>query len=641
MIEKMKYVNIMGHINDFDRVVEQYIGKYDIHLENAVKELSDTMGVFPFATANPYAAIYKEAERLHDALGIKDGFFYKMDKENALSILQMASEFFQNKDVELAALEERRNLLNDFALKVEPFTGLEFDVEALEQFEFIKLRFGRMPYGSYKQFETFLHSNPNILFVDAKRTEYVYGMYFVPAESSDRADSLLSSFHFERIWISFDIDGEKQRGSFKKIYNETLTKINGLDAKIRELRREGLSGLSISNRKFLSAFNTIKELHACFEARKYAAKTKHDFYIFVGWMTEKECNLFQKEVANDDLVVVTVEDGADMQNVRPPTLLSNPFFARPFEFFVKMYGLPSYCEMDPTLFVALTYTLLFGIMFGDLGQGAVLTLAGLYMRKARGMQLGSILGIIGISSMIFGALYGSVFGFENILPALWTKPTENINNILFIAVGIGIVFILTVMIFNIRNSVSQKDPGKLLFSPHGVAGVCFYGSLIYLVLMLALKVTPALEKVLLPVLVILMAISIALIAFHEPLSNLLRGMPAGEYSARRKLIRTGVGQFLLETFIELFEVLLSYFTNTVSFVRVGAFALSHAGMMSVIMTLSGSGSRHNWLVIVLGNILVIALEGLVVGIQVLRLEFYEMFSRFFEGNGRPFLPFNR
>ena len=100
--------------------------------------------------------------------------------------------------------------------------------------------------------------------------------------------------------------------------------------------------------------------------------------------------------------------------------------------------------------------------------------------------------------------------------------------------------------------------------------------------------------------------------------------------------------FFVEALVEGFDVVLSYATNTISFVRVGAFALSHAGMMGVVMTLAGMEKGNpNWIVIVLGNLLVAGLEGLVVGIQVLRLEYYEMFSRFYTGNGKPFISFNK
>ena len=118
----------------------------------------------------------------------------------------------------------------------------------------------------------------------------------------------------------------------------------------------------------------------------------------------------------------------------------------------------------------------------------------------------------------------------------------------------------------------------------------------------------------------------------EPLTNLVNKKP--------HLIEGGVGMFITQGLFEMFEVLLSYFSNTLSFVRIGAFAVSHAAMMEVVLMLAGAESGSpNWVVVVLGNLFVCGLEGLIVGIQVLRLEYYEIFSRFYAGNGREFQPF--
>ena len=173
------------------------------------------------------------------------------------------------------------------------------------------------------------------------------------------------------------------------------------------------------------------------------------------------------------------------------------------------------------------------------------------------------------------------------------------------------------------------DVGRLLFSPSGVSGIVCYGCA---VLCIALYATghalPATG-------ILLAAIGLPLLAImlKEPLSNLLE-------HKKQIFPEESRGMFFVEAFVELFDVVLSYATNSISFVRVGAFALSHAGMMGVVMTLAGyeSGSP-NYLVVILGNILVTGLEGLVVGIQVLRLEYYEMFSRFYKGSGRPFHSF--
>jgi V/A-type H+-transporting ATPase subunit I len=270
-------------------------------------------------------------------------------------------------------------------------------------------------------------------------------------------------------------------------------------------------------------------------------------------------------------------------------------------------------------------------MFGDLGQGAALSLLGLYLYKKKGLALGAIMSIIGVSSMVFGLLYGSVFGFEDWIPALWQHPARDINSTLFFAVGIGIFLILTSMVINIVNALNQKNWGKLIFSPNGIAGIVFYGAIIGIVLAYITGYT----ALALTLLIVFVIVPLVLIAFREPLTSLIEG---------KKAHINGIGIFLLETIIELFEVLLTYFTNTVSFVRVGAFALSHAGMMSVVMLLSHSTTDEraiNIPVIILGNIVVMVLEGLVVGIQVLRLEFYEMFSRFFDGDGRAFNSFKK
>ena len=134
------------------------------------------------------------------------------------------------------------------------------------------------------------------------------------------------------------------------------------------------------------------------------------------------------------------------------------------------------------------------------------------------------------------------------------------------------------------------------------------------------------------VLGIMFGIPLLIIMFKEPLTRIVK--------KKEPAIEGGIGMYLVQSFFELFEIVLSYFSNTISFVRVGAFAVSHAAMMEVVLMLAGAESGSpNWVVVVLGNIFVTAMEGLIVGIQVLRLEYYEMFSRFYKGTGKPFKPF--
>ena len=351
--------------------------------------------------------------------------------------------------------------------------------------------------------------------------------------------------------------------------------------------------------------------------------------IIFGWLAREDAAKLEQELAKDGKVQLAQEDG-DL-SVNPPTRLKNPKLLKPFEMFVEMYGLPAYNEMDPTIFVALTYTLMFGIMFGDVGQGACLMVGGFLLYRFKNLRLAGIVGVAGIWSVVFGFLYGSLFGFEEALPALWMKPMDNIMNTLMLAIGFGAGLILLAMVLNIINAVRAKDYGRLFFNQSGIAGLVCYG---FVVLCALLFLTghglPA-------TVLICIAVGIPLIAIllKEPLSHLVE-RKSNIFPEGSKVM------FFVEALVEGFDVVLSYATNTISFVRVGAFALSHAGMMGVVMTLAGlEKGSPNWLVIVLGNLLVAGLEGLIVGIQVLRLEYYEMFSRFYSGSGKPFVSFKK
>lgn len=200
---------------------------------------------------------------------------------------------------------------------------------------------------------------------------------------------------------------------------------------------------------------------------------------------------------------------------------------------------------------------------------------------------------------------------------------------LMLAIGFGMALILIAMVINIVNAIRAKDMGRMLFSASGVSGIICYGCVVICIVLYATgHALPATG-----ILAVALGIPLLAIMLKEPLSNLLE--------RKKKILPEGSKvMFFVEALVELFDVVLSYATNSISFVRVGAFALSHAGMMGVVMTLAGyeSGSP-NMIVVVLGNILVSGLEGLVVGIQVLRLEYYEMFSRFYKGTGKPFQSF--
>ena len=293
--------------------------------------------------------------------------------------------------------------------------------------------------------------------------------------------------------------------------------------------------------------------------------------------------------------------------------------------FVEMYGLPNYNEIDPTIFLAVTYSILFGLMFGDVGQGLLLMIGGFLLYKFKRINIAGIISLAGVFSTIFGFVYGSVFGFEDILKPLWISPMNNVMTILITTVAFGVCLNLVAMILNIINGVKNKNVEKIFFDTNGMAGFIFYSIVIICIVLFFLGYKlPATW-----ILVICLGLPLLAIFLREPLTNLINKKP--------ELIEGSKGMFFVESFFELFEILLSFLTNSLSFVRVGAFALSHAGLMSVVLMLAKAETAHpNIVVLVIGNLFVMGLEALSVAIQVLRLQFYEMFSRYYGGDGKPF-----
>jgi V/A-type H+-transporting ATPase subunit I len=341
-----------------------------------------------------------------------------------------------------------------------------------------------------------------------------------------------------------------------------------------------------------------------------------------------------------DHLTLTFQPHDSDKRLQAPTKLNNNWFCKPFEMFVDMYGTPSYNELDPTAFLAVTYTLLFGVMFGDLGQGFAIALGGFLLWRLKGMDFGKILMRIGACSALFGLMYGSVFGLESLLDPLYTalgfpsKPVHimeplTINNLLLLAVGMGASLIIVSMILNIAAGIKNGNAERAVFSNNGVAGLVFYGGILAGVASM-LAGGPNLFTA--PYVVGFIVLPILVIFFKESLGRVVD--KTGGF-----LPESGLSGFVVEGFFELFVVALSFVTNTLSFLRVGGFVISHAGMMGVVITLSEMAqSTASIPVLVLGNAFVIALEGFIVGIQILRLEFYELFSHYFEGQGKPYCP---
>lgn len=638
MIEKMKFLSITGPKADIDRMTETYLSKYEIHLENALSELTEVANLSPFLEINPYkealSTIDSFYEQLEDPSQISPEL---MDIEKAIKTIRAVQDGFRRLEEEKSRLQSEHAEILDPLKIIRPFKNLNFDVSEILNFKYIHYRFGRIEKQYLQKFEKYIYDNLDTLFIKCGEDEmYVYGVYFVPEHQAHKVHAVYSSMHFERIFIPNEYHGTATE-AFEKLDTRHREIHKALDAN-KEASRKFLQDNST---KIVSAKAALDACSSSFDIRKLAACTPGDtntFYILCGWMTEKDALAFQKDIQNDEKIFCLMEDQKAPATQKPPTKLRNPKLFKPFEMYVKMYGLPAYNEMDPTWFVAITYSFIFGAMFGDVGQGLVLFLGGLFLYKTKKMDLAGIISCAGVFSVFFGFMYGSFFGFEDVLKAIWLKPMNQmmdvplvgrLNAVFVIAIGFGMFIILICMVFNIINSIRRGDTEKTWFDSNAVAGLVFYGSIVLTIgLFISGKKLPAAA-----ILVIMFGVPLLLMFLKEPLTNLVE--------KKSRILPEQKGMFFVQSFFELFEVLLSYLSNTLSFLRIGAFAVSHAAMMEVVLMLAGAtnGGSPNWIVVVLGNIFVCAMEGLIVGIQVLRLEYYEIFSRFYAGNGREFKPF--
>ena len=640
MIVKMKFLSISGPRTDIDRMCQVYLSRHEMQLENAIAELKTTENLIPFAEVNPYREPLNKAEEFIGLL--EDGKVepdLTMDQDAMIGMIRDLNHQYLELTERRERLKKHAEELREKLNVLEPFRPLEVNLHDVMGYRYMRVRFGRINVDYYRRLEKYLYEDLKAVFLEGVRNEnYVYGCYFVANADAGKTDAIFHSLHFEKIPLSKEYIGTPAQAceSLQQDIEHDGEQIESVDRAIAELIQSHAAQL-------LGAQRRLEELANNFDVRKMAARmeddeNKEDYYIICGWMGEDDVEAFLKETEKDDKVLVVVEEDREKYFGEPPTKLENPRFFKPFEMFIQMYGMPAHNEMDPTIFVALTYTFIFGAMFGDLGQGFCLFAIGGILYLTKKINLAGIISVAGLFSMLFGVLYGSVVGFEDVIPALWLHPVSAMTNLPFIgqlntvfvvAIAFGMGLNLLVMIFQIVNAFRAHDTENAWFSNNGVAGLLFYG---FLVLTIVLYMTG--HKV--PgniMLAVFLGIPILIFLFKEPLANLVK--------RNHKKIEGGKVMFLVQGFFELFETLLSYFSNTLSYVRIGAFAVSHAAIMEVVLMLAGAQEgTPNWIVLVIGNIVVCGLEGLVVGIQVLRLEYYEMFSRFYKGSGREFKPFN-
>ena len=329
-----------------------------------------------------------------------------------------------------------------------------------------------------------------------------------------------------------------------------------------------------------------------------------NFAWITGWTSDVSRNDIGDILARESIRAVVHYPQAPV-GISPPMVFHNSWLSRPFEFFAKLLGVPAANELDPSIILSLIVPVIFGYMFGDVGHGLVFTVAGIVLQKRWPML--RILISCGLSSMFFGWVFGSVFASEHIIQPLWVNPIQQPLPVLAAPLAGGVLVLLLGLIANGVQQFWQGEWRQWLAIDAAV--IAIYLSVIGSVLD-----------------------SRAWMIFPVGVLWYFTGSVLLATESAPRAIGHALGQLV--------ESVLQLLINTISFIRVGAFALAHAGLSLAVFSMANTASNPvvTGIILVLGNVLILVLEGLVVSIQTTRLVLFEFFIRFLKGTGRMFQP---
>ncbi len=451
--------------------------------------------------AATYAALERRVQGVMQALKIDEApppsteFVDVAQIETVVPVLERIEGDVKQAVDQLAEERKRLEHLEGNRRQLEPVADVDLDMTALRGTHYLLSMLGTMPAENVSRLQTSLNRVPHLFLVlreDPRRpVVWLAGTH----SNRDVLERAARSAYLETL-----SQPAEYVGTPREILGTLDVETAGLRQKISE-QESLLVQIAISNRKEI--LRLAWETHAgrtLTEAIVRFGRLRHT-YIMVGWVPTDELEALSarlREASKETLIeTVPANRTGDKRNV--PVALPTSAFLRPFQMLVTTYARPRYGELDPTWLIALTFPLLFGAMFGDVGHGLLLAALGALVssRKLRALRslasLGGLIAICGLVAAVFGFLYGSVFGYEDIFPALWMHPLQNILSILIIAVAAGVVLLTIGFLIGIFNAWVSRDWGHLFFGHNGIAGFLLYWSLLGLVGSLAglIKLPPA------------------------------------------------------------------------------------------------------------------------------------------------------
>ncbi len=552
-----------------------------------------------------------------------------------LSMEQRSAGFLEDRQ----RLIQRQKELTVMCDQVSHYRGFDIPLTGLDRFSFLYFVTGSLPAQNLEGLEREIGDNVALLpLAQKKGRQRLFAITNRQGQSALESALLQAGFQREALPVADGSTVDRISEDAEREQEKLTTELDQLNSKIK--------GIGVEFAPTLAEIEEFVNMECrLLEASQKFPRTEMTVLI-AGWVPAGDVTVLKQhmeEITGGRHVLETAHPDAS-KGEEAPVLLRHSWFLRPFEMLVSAYSLPSYHELEPTLFVALSYIVMFGMMFGDAGHGAVLAACGVIAlikagRSKKVQDIGVLLISAGLSSIIFGVVYGSYFGIEAFKHyALWHDPLEGDPiQLMYGAIGIGIAMISIGLILNVINRFRKGDIIGGILDKFGLIGLLFYWGALALLLYGATIRSWGLMGV---CVILFLAVPIIGWSVKEPLEHFMSSKAGGHSGAHG-----GMAGAIIESCVGAFEAILSYLANTISFVRLAAYAMSHAALLfaafMVAEEVRGSAGGGAWslLVIIFGNLIAIVLEGIIASVQALRLEYYEFFGKFFSGGGEPFEPF--
>lgn len=542
----------------------------------------------------------------------------------------------------LAGMNEKNQELIGLRRMLQSMESIDADLPTISDLKRIYVAFASMPIKNCEAFHTAISGLP-LFHKQSPLTEDTC-FYAVAAASKNREEieRILRTYHAEIFTMPADLPND-----VKEAHKEVNKRLKDNEEKEKTVN-EALTKLGEENKDRLAAFKeTSENILALLSAEKKILQTGR-LATVKGFVPAKKFSELTNTVNTQmaGRAIVLENDAADFEGA-PPSKIVHSRFVRPFEEIVKLYGLPNYNEIDPTPLVALTFPILFGLMFGDFGHGLVLVFGGLAVGLLiKGNQsiknLCWIVVACGISATVAGLLFGEFFGMTNIfgyqIHPLWFSPfesTANVTQFLIFSLFVGIVQIILGISIEMVNFLLKHNKADAFLT--ALPKILFFVGGIWLILTYQLDFGAWLSG---PILAPL--IPFIIMVAGKPIYTKI-AKPVHAHESEHPEQETIVGRFF-----EGGDFFTRVLGNTISYSRILALLMAHWALLlavNKIVELTGPmgtlGLILGALVIVVGNVGVLALEGLIVFIHTLRLHFYEWFSKFYGGAGTTFSPFKQ